>query len=290
VAILRNDASFAGEAGNRLSAFFNGGGSALVFASGPAGQAWLAAHGIPTEVKNSGSGPWQAQGWAMDHPLVNGLAEHRVNALLGWDFKKVLELPARALEPLALWPDNTVAIGETKIGAGRLLLCGFGADRRDSEWPVQPVFVPFVHRAVAYLMGVQEAGATKPVQVGDTVALPAESGNWRALDGPAAAKAPLAVSSTVVPEVPGVYEFTYGSERKLFAVNLAQEESDPALWTDGKPWTALVSPQPSTGVRQSGVPLASIDAEQRAPLWWWCMAALALLLLFELGLSNRTTR
>jgi hypothetical protein len=74
-------------------------------------------------------------------------------------------------------------------------------------------------------------------------------------------------------------------------VNLAPEESDPAGWAEGTPWLGLVSAKKAAAPKDAPhVTLAALDAEQRAPLWWWLFAAVALLLLAELGLANRTAR
>lgn len=292
VAVLRGAPSFTGPAAARLDGFLQGGGSALVFVDGnPAQKNWFASHGIVLRAAKAEADSLRVHDWSMDHPVVAALSEQRVAPLLGWNFRRGWALPTDAVEPLALWSENAVAIGEFKVGAGRVLVCGFSADRRDSEWPLHPVFVPFIHRAVVYLLGAQESGITRAARVGEVLALPAGPGNWRALDGPDAGRPAQAVAGAVVATAPGVYEFSSGPTRKLFAVNLAPEESDPASWTEGTPWTKL----PSTVIAPTNVALpqmnlAAFEAEQRSPLWWGLIVAVALLLIAELGLANRTTR
>jgi hypothetical protein len=292
VAVLRNDASFAGEAAVKLDMFLHSGGSALIFVGGGAVQtAWLAnSAGLKVRALNADSESLQVRDWAMDNTLVTGLAAHSVRALLGWNFRRGWALPADAVDALALWPQGGAAIAETSGRAGRMLLCGFTADRRDSEWPAREMFVPFVHRSVAYLFGTQAEGAVRPTRVSEPITLPLESGSWRAVAGPAAGGAATEVSSNVTPAMPGVYEFQSGSVKKLFAVNVTPEESDPAPWSDGTPWQALNSNAPAPVSIASRLPVASLEAEQRAPLWWWLIAAMAVLLLAELGLANRTAR
>ena len=290
VAVLRNDASFAGDAGQRLDGFLRSGGSAVVFVNGgPAQTKWLAAAGIKVQPLKETDG-LELRDWAMEHPLVTGLAAHRVSALLGWTFRRGWALPLDRVEPVALWSETAAAMGEASVGRGRLLLCGFTADRRDGEWPTRETFVPFVHRAVAYLFGAEASAAAKPAQVGEVLALPADAGQWRAVAGPAVGENVVSVAGSVTPTAPGVYEFTSGAERKLFAVNLAPEESDPTLWNDGTPWLALESHARAPAAARMAVALGAEEAERKSPLWWWLIAIVALCALAELGVANRTSR
>lgn len=292
VAVLRNEASFSGESAARLNAFLRAGGSALIFVDGSGGQlAWLAEiMKLPAHLLKTDAETLEVRDWSIDHPLVAGLASHSVRALLDWKFSYGCALPTELVEPLALWPEGETAIGEVNGNAGHLLICGFAADRRDSEWPAREAFVPFVHRAVAYLLGGQTGGAVRPAQVGQSLVLPAQSGTWRALAGPAAGNEVNATSGAITPTTPGVYEFSFGAERELFAVNLAPEESDPAAWSDGTPWLDLESDQQVIDLPESQVALSAVEAERQGPLWWWLVAAMAVVMLAELGFANRTSR
>ena len=293
VVVLRNDASFSSVAAARLETFLREGGSVLVFVDGgPAQKKWLAeTRRIAIRPLGAKNKSLLVHDWAMDHPIVAAMSEHEVSPLLGWSFRQGWALPTDSVESLALWSEDAAAIGEIRVGAGRLLLCGFSPDRREGDWPVHASFVPFLHRAVSYLLGAQSGGATVTVKVGDAISLPADSGHWRALDGPAVDQPTRTVTSPVKPAMPGIYEFGEGSGRKLFAVNLAPEESDPAAWTEGTPWLGLISSKAADRTKpQPRASLAALDAEQHSPLWWWLFAAVAVLLLAELGLANRTAR
>lgn len=292
VAVLRNDASFAGEAGGRLAAFLRRGGAALVFVDGGLSQtAWLARHaGIEVQPLRSGAARLVLRDWAMDHALIAGLSAHSVTPLLDWNFTRGWALPVDVVEPLALWPGGGAAIGEMSIGAGHVLVCGFPADRSEGDWAVREAFVPFVHRAAAYLHGAREHAMAKPLVVGDQVTLPTEIGRWRAIDGPAANEPAVEVRGTATPQAPGVYEFSDGAALSYFAVNLSEEESDPAAWSEGTPWTQLgASDAESRWTRGRGA-AAETETEQQGQLWWWAVAAMGVLLLAETGLANRTSR
>ena len=293
-AILRNDASFTGDAAARLDTFLKNGGSALVFIDGGSEQLhWLSTHGIVAApaLRSLGEGG-RIRDWTLDHPLVAPLAERNLRSLVGWEFARAWSLPADAVEPLALWADGSVALGELRTGAGRVLVAGFSADRRDGDWPVQPAFVPFLHRAATYLLGLAATAAEAPPRVGTPIELPSTPGTWRALAGPAAANPPVTLSGTVTPAAPGVYEFAAsGSPRRLYAVGLAPEESDVASWRDGTPWLNLVSAEkPRDHSLDTRIVAANADSEKQSPLWWWAFAAMALFALAELSLANRTAR
>jgi hypothetical protein len=290
-AVLRNNASFAGEAADHLDAFLAAGGSALVFLDGgPDQAAWLARHGITPVTRPAADA--RIRDWAVDHPLVAPLAAANLRSLVGWSYKRGWSLPADSVEPLASWSDGTPALGELRLGSGRVLLAGFTADRRDGEWPLAPAFVPFLHRAVLHLLETGSFTANAAVVVGKPLALPdGAPGSWRALSGPAVKNPPSPISHSLTPAAPGIYEWTRGRERTLHAVNIPPEESDLSVWSEGTPWTRLESTEhtaPSATVER--LQLAARDAEQQSPLWWWCFAALAVFALAELTFANRTTR
>ena len=289
-AILRNETSFTGEAAARLDTFLASGGSAFIFLDGSAGQLhWLISHGITPVALPEGTA--RIRDWSIDHPLVAPLANANLRSLVGWTFKHGWSLPADAVEPLASWADGTPALGELRIGAGRVLIAGFTADRRDGDWPLAPAFVPFLHRVALHLLDTGPVTGNAAV-VGQPLALPdGAAGSWRALAGPDSAKAPAIVSAAIVPTAPGVYEWTREHERSLFAVNLPAEESDLAPWNEGMPWNQLASPEPAASSSASArIDLAAQDAEQQSPLWWWCFAAMAVFALAELAFANRTSR
>lgn len=291
VAVLRNETSFTDtETLTRLETFLENGGVALLFATGGPGQiAWLATHGITITPLPTQSEPWQVHDWALDHPLVTALSQRRLEVLLGWEFKQGWALPLNALTPLARWSETAAAIGELRVGRGRILICGFSPDRRATDWPITPSFVPFLHQAAIYLLRSQST-ATVTGQVGTPLALNGTTGRWRALAGPEAGRAAIDAVSFVTPLAPGIYEFSQGADRKIFAVNLAREESDLATWESGTPWLGLVSDQPAPAPKIPRSELAATEAEQRSPLWWWAAAAAALLMLSELLVANRTAR
>ncbi|HLP07711.1 MAG TPA: hypothetical protein VK178_06065, partial [Opitutaceae bacterium] len=293
VALLRNAASFEGEKRRRLDAFLAAGGRGLVLVDAAiAATPWWKAHGIALSAGDEAVRKWRVRDWALDEPLVAEQAENGLRTLLGWEFRRGWKLGRGAAEPLAFWQDDSVAIGTVSVGAGRLVVCGFAADRRDGDWPIAGGFLPFLHRTLRYLATQRAAEAPTPaMHVGEPITLPEGAGEWRALAGPAAAIPATTASGSITPARPGVYTFAQGEHSRLWAVNVVPEESNLAPWTQGQPWRNLVNPaRPAEQAESERRALAADDAEQRSGLWWWCLAAMALASLVEITLANRTVR
>lgn len=292
VAVLRNDASFAGGPAAKLDAFLAQGGQALIFPTGgPAQARWLAGRQVaPTPV----AGDARIRDWSVEHPLVAPLAERGLRSLVGWQFSRGWSLPANAVEPLAFWSDGSPALGEFSAGKGRVLLAGFSPDRRDGDWPVGAAFVPFLHRAALHLLKTQPGAAEAPHQVGMPIVLPEGAGAWQRLsEAKLAGDLPVKmISQRVVPAAPGVFEWKPANgTRRLYAVNVPAEESDLTPWREGTPWLGLAGEGlPPRRLNERAVVLAAQQSEQQSRLWWWCLALAAVFLLSELSLANRTSR
>lgn len=283
VAVMRHDASFADDAARKLDAHLAAGGTALIFLNGePAQRRWLAAHDITPQALPADSA--RIGDWTIEHPLVAPLAETSLRSLVGWTFSRAWSLPADTVEPIASWSDGTPALGELRIGAGRVLLAGWTPDRRDGDWPVSAAFVPFLHRSVLHLLDLAQTTAAATARVGHQLDLPT-GGTLTQIDGPAT------TTAANPPDAPGLYRWTHDGEISLHAVNLVADEGDLTPWPSGMPWQTLAStdPAPTPSITRQNH-LAAAEAEQNSPLWWWCFAALALFLLIELPLANRTSR
>ncbi len=290
VAILRNDASFAGEMAARLDTFLAAGGSALVFVhGGPAQQKWLAEQQI--NVLPAARPSTRLRDWAFEHPFIAPLVSHQLRNFIGWEFQRASSLPADRVEPLAFWDDGTVAFGELRLGAGRVLIAGFSADRREGDFPVLPAYVPFLHQSASYLFG-RNSATSNTSRVGAALILPEGPGDWQALAGPADLATKSSVSGSVQPAMPGIYQFTQpGSSPQFYAIGLSPEESDPAPWSSGAPWESLIASDHSAkSPINNQLAAASTQAENQGSLWWWAFAAMAIFALSELSLANRTTR
>lgn len=289
VLFLRNEASFEGVVAQRLENFLQTGGAAVVFATGGEAQTrWLAKHRLPIIAQ---PGRVRLRDWAVEHPLVAPLAERSLRALIGWRFARGWTLPQDAIEPLAFWDDGSPALGELTVGNGRVLVAGFGSDRRDGNGPLEGAFLPFVHRSAQYLLDARVRAPDAVAKVGAPLTLPEGAGQWTSVAGPEEGSPAREVHGHVMPSAPGVYEWSgpRGAKR-LFVVGLSAEESDPTA-VQGTPWRQLVSSEPVTKkVQRQKVLLAAEESEHQQKLWWWVLVAVVFFLVIELGLSNRTAR
>jgi len=288
--VLRNDASFRDTVLTRLDQFCDAGGAAWIFVDGSAVQKdWLQRHGVQVSSRTAADEAWHLRDWDTEHPALAAFAGQSLLPLLEVEFYQGFDLAGDTLAPVANWPDGKMAIAELDSGGHRLLLAGFPLDRAATDWPAQPSFVPFVHCATRWL------GAVKDIhmdyRVGEPISLPDGAGTWHMLDGPQPQK-DLAVTGSIRPSTPGLYEFSGNSVKKVFAVNTAIEESDLSPWLNPDQLAALESPaSAAANVRMAAVtPAAWAAAENRQRLWWWLLVLGGCALLIELALANRTTR
>ncbi len=180
----------------------------------------------------------------LDHPLFEGMFGERSTDL---------QQPATSLESpqvfsIAPWQRRSGAtnilslsngaafLTEQQSGAGHILMFSVSFTTEWSTFPVSGLFVPLLHRSVAYVSGTR---AFRPsFQPGDdiTLALPASIGPDLRLRPPDGSEIP--VQPVLLPTgpvfrtrdaiMPGIYGlFASGQEIDRFAVNIPPEESDP---------------------------------------------------------------
>jgi hypothetical protein len=288
VVILRGDAAFNPPQLESLDRFFDGGGALWIFADGSAAQlGWLEKHGIAATVRKTSEAAWHLQDWDPEHPGLAAFAGQSLLPLLSVEFHHGFDLTGGQIAPVADWPDGKIALAEWSDSGHRLLLAGFPLSRAATDWPTQPSFVPFVHQAARWLGSFTDSH--DDWRVGDTIPLPVATGTWRALDGPATETERI-VGSSIRSDAPGLYEFTGGGLRQVFAVNTPSEESDLSPWPKPEQFASLESKNlPKSSERSAAAPLLSSEAaENQQRLWWWILAGCGLVILAELALANRT--
>ncbi len=293
VVIVRGDAPFQPPLDARLEAFLQAGGTAWLFLDGsPAQTDWMKRHHVDLKpVASKDDVPLYLRNWDTGHPALAPLAEGSLTGLLDIEFYRGVALQGLGVTPLATWDDGTAAIAEVNTDGLRFLACGFGPDRTSNNWTLQGSFVPFVHAALVWLSHQQRGGDDR--RVGDAIALPGD-GTWKSLEGPGA-KDETTVSGSVRPQAPGLYQFTAAgptARTRLYAVNVKNDESDPALWPTPADFAALTHPAagaPQPQVASVAPALSGEDAENRQRVWWWLLALAIILILVELRLANRTS-
>lgn len=78
---------------------------------------------------------------------------------------------ASAARPLISFDDGAPALVESRLGAGRILLCTTSASMSWTDWPIRVSFLPVLQQAVAYLSAALEEKVSAPAQVGEERAL-----------------------------------------------------------------------------------------------------------------------
>lgn len=271
-----------GENRLRFLEHLHAGKNALVFVDGdPAQLKWLTSAGVTPEPLRSGD--WSLTDCDLENPLFESFTPQTLLPLLRVRFSRAWALGGGNLQAVAHWPDGSTAIAETTVGNGRVLVCGFHPSREASDLAISPSFVPFLHRALATLASAQNRPAGL---VGENINLPEAEGTWIAEDGTIVAEK---VSGSLRASRPGIYRFQPAQgPARLFAVNVSPDESSLAPWPTPDDFARLVSNEPRPRPSQAAFRPTEPAATQN--LWWWLLAAVAVLFLAELRLANRTAR
>lgn len=309
-----------GAAGRRLRSWAESGGGVLV-ALGRRGTLGGSGTGLSAgTVRDAPAGGALRLGdVAYEHPVFEPFREAGTG-----DFTAARVFRTRTLAGIdssmaivARFDDGSPALVEVPAGDGRIAVWTSTLDALWSDLPLQPVFVPFVHRLALHLAG--SAGGPPWWTVGDLVDLSAGGvGGGPAHGEPGheheecIARTPsgdeMALPSggggrVVELGERGFYEFrTEGEEdggepARTVAVNVDPAESllDPL---DPRELTAALAPrpdaaQPAEEARSSpdgegGDRAREEERERRQGLWRWLVAGAFLLLVVETAWSNRT--
>ena len=162
-------------------------------------------------------------------------------------FQRLWDVAPAGWEVAGRFTDGAPALLEREEGRGRVLLFASDLDRRWNDFPLHPVFVPFLGEAVRYVSA--EAAAGSSVTVGE---------------------APPAL-----PRQPGVHRMP-GQDR-LITVNVDSRESGTAV---------LTAPEFENQVDRISLPPAAADvrarqAESRQSLWMYGLGLMLATLVVE---------
>ncbi|HUG55213.1 MAG TPA: BatA domain-containing protein [Vicinamibacteria bacterium] len=193
---------------------------------------------------------------------------------------------------LARFDDGAVALAEKTVGKGKVLVWTSTADTAWNDLPLQPVFLPFLHRAVQHAAGHLESRAWHTV--GEALDLTGEAWLARgeaAVIGPAGEKSRLPAGSRGLElQAPGFYEvrsLEAGGASRTAAVNVDPAEGDLAS-LDPEELAGAVTQAGSGATAPRAEPaLTTEDHESRQALWRYVLLAAFLLLAAETAWSNR---
>ena len=243
---------------------------------------------------------WQLQEFRKDAEIFAMFRQPNSGDLTLADFKRrLVSVPTSSSQVLARFNDGAPLMVARDFGAGRVVMLNTSIDTSWTDWPKHKTYVPTIHGLARYLTGgsaplsahsVEQfvTGGAEEIDLG-----PSMSGRSLQLIPPGGKE------TKVVPDEkgrlrceqdrPGVYALRddAGREIRRWAVNVPQSESDLLANTAAEFHRQLVRGGESGSNGEQMV--TSIDGgSNERQLWRLLMTGALILLLLELGLSNRT--
>lgn len=201
-----------------------------------------------------------------------------------------LSEPVDGGEVLMRFDSGDPLLLERAVGKGRTMLVTSSLDLGWSNFPLQGLYLPFVHETLSYM--IQPPPQQRAWQVGDMVDLsPAFT------DGVTQVEVTSPDGTTVVvsadnafyrANMPGFLRTGTGVN---FAVNIEAEAAELAQIDVTLLHDRILNPETTPGVA-AGVRSAQLIAELEQPqrIWWWILLTVLLLFLLEAWFANRTYR
>ncbi len=214
----------------------------------------------PFGITLAGSAPGSVPGGfvAQDprHPLLAALGEARVD-LARTDVSQACDMRVSGTAAtISRFADGRVALAESRVGAGHLLVLATDLGRQWNNLPVQPAFVPLVGEIARHLLG-EDVGA----------------------------RVALATVEDPRYQRPGVWPV--GPRGQEVAVDVDVSESDQATVSVEEFQQALARP-PADEVRVARVQAVRLEQDQN--LWRYGVGLLGLTLVVESLVARRTRR
>ncbi len=209
--------------------------------------------------------------------------------------------PATGVQVLARFDGGAPALLERKVGTGRVLLWASTLDLSWSDFPLKPVFLPFIHRTVRHLAAYSEPAPW--VTVGQVLDASFGSGaaarpRGRVVLTPSGRRVAVDDEGSEVLELAeqGFYEVrgqagTGDADVTVVASNVDPGESDLAAM-DPKEIVAAAAGgvDADQAGAMAGVPQTPESQERSQRLWWYLLVAGILLLGADTVISNRLSK
>ena len=298
-AVILNDTPWpTGEAGETLRTFVEGGGGVLAALGArgvPAGR-----DGFPPELPATAEGRVvdRTADWGgnlafldYDHPVFEIFRRPRSGDFSSARFQRYRTLSAPSATVLARFDDGNPALVEIPLGGGRVLLWTSSLDTLWNDLPLQPVFLPFVHRLVAHAAGHVESPAWR--RVGDVLELPElDEGHWIGLNPLAEGGLVEGDGRFVRLEAAGFYELRPSRDEDEEAVLTIAVNVDPgeADLTTADPEEVAAGLTRVGGAASDGAALGGAERQQGQNGWWFLLLAALAVLAAETALSNRLSQ
>ncbi len=312
-----------GDAGDRLRAFVAGGGGLLVVLGERTRVPQVYADFLPVTVGtiNDAAGERRRLGFVdYDHAIFEAFRGARSGDFSRVGFYRTRSVTVSGGQVLARFDDGSAALVEGRRGKGRILVWTTGLDRYWNDFPLQPVYLPFVHRVAEYLGGRGEVPLWH--RAGSTINLADLAEAFGAFEIPEGAVA-MDPGGGAVPLDPetyllrldtrGIWEIRPPGVRSdppmALAVNVDLAESDLAKLDIEEFLGAIGGWEGGTGVEDASGEDAlgtrpgvaggeeavrtaqqAKDFEERQSFWRFLLAAAFLAMVSETLLANRLSR
>ncbi|MBI4540524.1 MAG: BatA domain-containing protein [Gemmatimonadetes bacterium] len=311
-AVLLHDASVpAGPAARRLREHVERGGG-LLAVLGPRAAADALASLFPELLARGGAEPVdRLDGGATfavldySHPVFAPFRTPGTGDFSGARFFRYRRAEtAPAAHVLARFDDGAPALAEARVGSGRVMLLAAELSGEWNDLPLQPVFLPFLYRALRYLADYRETPAWYTIsQVLEPAALPVAAA-WAAPDedpdivvespGGERVATTLRTARVELRET-GFYTLRPLEPRRgeALAVAVNPDVSEGRLdRMDPEELVAAVAAPDDAGTRplREAAALTAAELERRQGLWWYLLLAVLLLLAAESAVAGRTAR
>ena len=310
VVVLNGGPFPGGSQGDRLRAFVEEGGGLLVVLGERSSVPSVHQEFLPATVGAvSEAGGERRLGFVdYDHAIFEDFRGPRSGDFSQAVFYRTRTLTVTDGHVLARFDDGSPALVEGRRGRGRILVWASGLDRFWNNFALQPIYLPFIHRATRYLGG---RGEVLPWHLaGSTVnlsGLAETTGSWEIPEG-AVAMEPGGGSVALDPLRPlleldrrGIWEIRPPGQRPdhpvALAVNVDVSESDMAKMdvqafsasVGGAVSSADAEPEDGAGIAGT-VDIREEDFEKSQSFWRYLLAAAFLLMASETLLSNGLSR
>lgn len=217
------------------------------------------------------------------HPILQALKlDWNARFEGNWSVK-----PQDDAEVVMSFDDGEPALVERQVDKGRSLLFASSLDLEWNNLPLQGMYLPFVHEMLKHL--AQTPDKESSYLVGDRVALLPGLNQLQDPQGETLSLSEGAPSLLLAKT--GIYRAANAQQVIYYAVNSPVAESDLRAMEPSDLLDQILNPETkptqSAEVRSQ---LLSKELERPQRLWWWILAAVALLLIAESFVSNRTYR
>lgn len=244
-----------------------------------------------------------------DHPLLELFSAPRSG-----DFSRTRFFRYRRLEEigdadvLVRFDDGAVALAEKRAGEGRALVWTSGLANSWNDFPVQPVFLPFIHQLGRYLVRYEPdrlwftAGeildlTEYPKSITSLASASSDDGaaddRELVVESPSGNRRLVRLDSElryVALDEQGVYKVRHLEDdgpHGVVAVNVNPAESDLSTIDPEELVSAVTVSGPGGRSADLSRSLSPSDIERRQGLWWYMLMAALVILVAETILSNR---